>query len=88
MGEEPRPPPSSRPVTWTPATAMMDVRTEFPDNANPPYVPTNYDGKEHGLVSVRSALANSYNIPAVKALEHAGLAAILKMWPAASASLP
>ena len=51
----------------------MDVRTEFPDGANPPYVPTNYDSKEHGLVSVRTALGNSYNIPAVKTLEHAGL---------------
>jgi membrane peptidoglycan carboxypeptidase len=61
------------PGYWTPATALMDVRTEFPDGANPPYVPTNYDGKEHGLVSVRSALGNSYNIPAVKTLEHVGL---------------
>jgi membrane peptidoglycan carboxypeptidase len=51
----------------------MDLRTEFPDGVNPPYVPTNYDGKEHGLVSVRTALGNSYNIPAVKALEHVGL---------------
>lgn len=61
------------PGYWTPATAVMDIATEFPDGANPPYVPVNYDGKEHGLVSVRAALANSYNIPAVKALEHAGL---------------
>ena len=61
------------PGYWTPATMIMDVRTEFPDGANPPYVPVNYDGKEHGLVSVRAALANSYNIPAVKALEHVGL---------------
>ncbi len=62
------------PGYWTPATAIMDVRTEFPDGAGrPPYVPVNYDGKEHGLVSVRTALANSYNIPAVKALEHIGL---------------
>jgi membrane peptidoglycan carboxypeptidase len=61
------------PGYWTPATALMDVRTEFPDKANPPYVPDNFDDKEHGLVSVRSALANSYNIPAVKLLEHAGL---------------
>ena len=36
-------------------------------------MPKNYDDKEHGLVSVRSALANSYNIPAVKALQHVGL---------------
>jgi membrane peptidoglycan carboxypeptidase len=61
------------PGYWTPATAIMDVRTEFPDGVNPLYVPTNYDGKEHGLVNVRTALGNSYNIPAVKALEHIGL---------------
>lgn len=67
------------PGYWAPATAIMDIRTEFPDGAGkPPYVPYNYGGneqdvKEHGLVSVRTALANSYNIPAVKALEHVGL---------------
>ncbi len=57
----------------------MDIRTEFPDGANPPYVPTNYDGKEHGLVSVRSALANSYNIPAVKTLQHIGIERLKNM---------
>ena len=67
------------PGYWTPATAIMDVRTEFPDGNRPPYVPTNYDGKEHGLVSVRSALANSYNIPAVKALEHVGIERLKEM---------
>ncbi len=67
------------PGYWTPATAIMDIRTEFPDGpGRPPYVPYNYGGseqdvKEHGLVSVRTALANSYNIPAVKALQHVGL---------------
>jgi membrane peptidoglycan carboxypeptidase len=61
------------PGYWTPSTALMDVVTQFPDGANPPYVPTNYDDREHGLVTVRTALANSLNIPAVKALEHAGL---------------
>jgi membrane peptidoglycan carboxypeptidase len=59
---------------WTPATAILDIQTEFPDgNGRPPYVPKNYDSKEHGIVSVRTALANSYNIPAVKALQHVGL---------------
>ena len=61
---------------WTPATLVEDVRTEFPDGANPPYVPVNYDGKTHGWVTVRSALANSYNISAVKALQHVGLPAL------------
>lgn len=58
---------------WTPATMILDMETEFPDGVNPPYKPHNYDGKEHGPVSVRMALANSYNIPAVKALQFVGL---------------
>ncbi|MEA3337135.1 MAG: transglycosylase domain-containing protein [Chloroflexota bacterium] len=63
---------------WTVATMIEDVRTEFDDGpGRPPYVPVNYDGKEHGWVSVRTALANSLNIPAVKALEHVGVDALL-----------
>lgn len=65
---------------WTPATIVVDERTEFPDGpGRPPYVPRNYDGKFHGAVSVRSALANSYNIPAVKALQHAGIPALKEL---------
>ncbi len=61
---------------WTPATIILDERTEFPDGpGRPPYIPRNYDGRFHGPVSVRAALANSYNIPAVKALQHAGIPA-------------
>jgi Penicillin binding protein transpeptidase domain len=41
------------------------------------YPPKNYDGKFHGPVTVRSALANSYNIPAVKVLDFVGLPAFL-----------
>lgn len=58
---------------WTPATPIYDLTTEFPNGAQPPYVPKNYDGKEHGLVTARTALANSYNIPAVKALYFVGV---------------
>jgi 1A family penicillin-binding protein len=65
---------------WTPATLIDDVRTEFDDGpGRPPYVPVNYDGREHGRVSVRSALANSYNISAVKALQHVGVDALLQV---------
>jgi 1A family penicillin-binding protein len=58
---------------WTPATWIWDVPTEFPDGANPPYAPKNYDGKFHGGMTVRTALANSFNIPAVKALQFVGI---------------
>lgn len=59
---------------WTPATLIWDVPSEFPpsgqpDDLRPPYVPVNYDGRYHGPVTLRYALANSYNIPAVKALQ-------------------
>ncbi len=64
---------------WSPATMIMDVNTQFPDGANPPYEPSNYDLKEHGPVSVRRALACSYNIPAVKALQYVGLPSLLEM---------
>jgi membrane peptidoglycan carboxypeptidase len=36
-------------------------------------VPVNYDGRFHGPVTVRTALANSYNIPAVKTLKFDGI---------------
>ncbi len=63
---------------WTPATLIWDVPSEFPPSGDPndprpPYKPVNYDGKFHGAVTVRSALANSYNIPAVKALQFVGI---------------
>ena len=58
---------------WTPSTLIWDVPTQFPDGANPPYEPRNYDGKFHGPLTVRLALANSFNIPAVKALEFVGI---------------
>ena len=58
---------------WTPSTLIWDVPTQFPDGANPPYEPRNYDGKFHGGMTVRVALSNSFNIPAVKALEFVGV---------------
>ncbi|MGQ9713381.1 MAG: PBP1A family penicillin-binding protein [Anaerolineae bacterium] len=64
---------------WTPATLIWDVPTEFPDGANPPYRPRNYDGAFHGPVLVRQALGNSLNIPAVKALQFVGLDGLKEM---------
>ncbi len=63
---------------WTPATLIWDVPSEFPPSGDPadprpPYKPVNYDGRFHGPVTVRTALANSLNIPAVKALQFVGI---------------
>jgi membrane carboxypeptidase/penicillin-binding protein PbpC len=53
----------------TPATILEDVPTTFPDN----YQPHDYDGKYRGPVTVRRALANSLNIPAVEVMEKVGV---------------
>jgi len=63
---------------WTPATLIWDIPSEFPpsglpNDPNPPYVPNNFDHKFHGPLTVREALANSYNIPAVKTLQFIGV---------------
>jgi len=54
---------------YTPATPFVDKAICFPNPGKAPYCPRNYDGKFHGLVPFRDALANSYNIPAVKMLK-------------------
>ncbi|NLE76169.1 MAG: hypothetical protein GX605_05385 [Chloroflexi bacterium] len=64
---------------WSPATLMWDVPTDFPDGANPPYRPRNYDGQFRGPVLVRQALGNSLNIPAVRALQFVGLDGLKEM---------
>ncbi len=56
---------------WTPGTVIWDVPTTY--RGSPPYTPRNYDGQYHGPLSLRVALANSYNVPAVKALEFVGM---------------
>ena len=55
----------------SPATTLPDLRATF-EAANGGYSPKNYDGLEHGPVRAREALANSYNIPAVRVAEALG----------------
>lgn len=65
---------SIKPVTYalalsknyTPATIIEDSKITYAFQGQKPYTPVNYDGKYHGKVTVRQALANSYNVPAVK----------------------
>ncbi len=64
---------------WTPGTLVADIEQDFPDGANPPYHPTNYDEQEHGVLTVGASLANSYNIPAVRAMEFVGVQNFIPM---------
>jgi len=61
----------------TTATTIADIETQFFTQDGNPYIPRNYDFGYHGLVRYREALANSYNIPAVKVLEKVGVENLL-----------
>lgn len=58
---------------FTAATILDDSPVAFTSPGAPPYVPVNYDGKFRGKVTLRSALANSFNIPAVRTLNKIGI---------------
>ncbi len=59
--------------TLQPATLLMDVPTCFEVPYQKPYCPRNYNGNFSGMTTVRRALGNSLNIPAVKALATVGV---------------
>jgi penicillin-binding protein 1C len=54
---------------YQPETKILDARTNFgPDGSGKNYIPRNYDGKFHGLLTMRETLSQSLNVPAVKVL--------------------
>ncbi len=55
----------------TAASVVPDVDISFPE-AEGDYHPHNYDGRFHGAVRVREALANSFNVPAVNVAARIG----------------
>lgn len=58
---------------FTAATIIDDSPVTFTSPGSLPYSPVNYDGKFHGFLTVRNALANSVNVPAVKTLTKIGI---------------
>jgi penicillin-binding protein 1C len=62
----------------TAAQMVMDVHSCFDDYPNPPYCPENYDREYHGAQSFRTALARSFNIPAVKVLNIVGVGNVIR----------
>ncbi len=58
---------------WLTAASILDDSPVQLDTASGLYVPRNYDNQFMGPVSARRALANSLNVPAVRALLLAGV---------------
>jgi len=64
---------------FTAATILSDTPTTFSVPGQPPYTPRNYDASFRGNLTLRSALAESRNITAVKTVAKFGVANIFEM---------
>ncbi len=72
---------SIKPITYalalksglTPNSIIQDQPVIYPDGPGIWYQPGNYDGKFHGPVTLKTALASSFNIPAVKLVDKFGV---------------
>jgi len=63
---------------YTVATPVLDVPSTF-DSTDGVYEPVNYDLKFRGPVSLRTALASSLNVPAVRTLEDVGIEPFIEL---------
>ncbi|HUQ84883.1 MAG TPA: transglycosylase domain-containing protein [Candidatus Limnocylindrales bacterium] len=54
---------------YSAAMPFIDAPVCFPNPPQKPYCPRNYDGRFHGIVTMRQALGQSLNIPAVQMLK-------------------
>ncbi len=60
----------------SPDDTILDAPTTFP-TASGPYTPHNYDGKFEGNISLRHAIADSRNIPALKLAQRVGIKTVI-----------
>lgn len=85
---QPRQPGSAiKPLTYSlaflrglsPSSIISDTPICFRQVGSSDYCPKNYDGRFHGEVTLKTALANSYNIPAIKLLNSLGIKNLLEL---------
>ena len=60
----------------SPDDTILDAPTTFPTPSGP-YTPHNYDEKFEGTITLRRALAQSRNIPALKLADHLGIKTVV-----------
>ena len=65
----------------SPGQAISDEPTSIymPDSTPSTFTPLNYDRNYHGHMTIRCALQNSLNVPAVRTLEHVGIEQAMDM---------
>ncbi|MBM4282182.1 MAG: penicillin-binding protein 1C, partial [Deltaproteobacteria bacterium] len=62
---------------FTAATVLPDVDTALSMGSGDVFTPQNYDRRMHGPVTLRLALQNSYNVPAIRVARSLGADAVL-----------
>lgn len=78
---------SIKPITYTlallrglsPSSTIEDSPICFKSLGQPDYCPSNYDGRFHGTITLRTALGSSYNIPAIKLLNSLGVKNLVEL---------
>ncbi|HEX3352216.1 MAG TPA: PBP1A family penicillin-binding protein [Terriglobales bacterium] len=60
-----------------PDDTILDAPVSFPMPSGPPYEPHNYDEKFEGTITLRRALAQSRNIPALKLADSLGIKTVI-----------
>jgi len=61
----------------TPESTVRDSPVSYPDGRGGRWSPHNYDGRYHGTVTYRTALAQSYNVSAVKVADKVGIDSVI-----------
>jgi len=87
MTLEPRQPGSSiKPITfaaamergWSTGDVLWDVPIKLDLGGGQEMIPVNYDGRFHGPLLLRDALANSYNIPPIQLIRDIGVTEFIR----------
>lgn len=62
----------------TPRTRIKDEPTPYPGANGKVWRPRNYDGRWHGWVAIKAAIAQSINIPAIKVADKVGIGKVIQ----------
>ncbi len=62
---------------WTTGDVLWDVPIALDAGGGQEFIPVNYDGRYHGPLLLRDALANSYNIPPIHLIRDVGVSTVI-----------
>jgi membrane peptidoglycan carboxypeptidase len=62
---------------WTTGDVLWDVPIALDAGNGEEFIPVNYDGRYHGPLLLRDALANSYNIPPIHLIRDVGVGTVI-----------